>query len=251
MSKIGSTRLFPEVEAHEEMVAAIPVRICATSAQEILSRFCEGRMLKFYSGRIEKTANSGFLKFGGKPLAELDTIVEYFMTAYSEEVHKIEEKIREEFAQLPQRQITLYNQLLAICNGLQFRPPTNVITEIFQACILEKSQFPITCDTLLKYLNQYGFTAPFQLTPADLHIDPNTEDFVPFVTGEFAFRQREFDELMNRLVENKNEILVKQLKSAKVKFDQSLASRSTMRIFETNVREMFERIALLNIESAP
>jgi hypothetical protein len=248
ISKIGATHMFPELESNDEMVAAIPVAVCTAAANRILTRFCEGRSLKFYTERIEKTANSGFLRFGGKAIAEMDTILEYFMTAYLEEEHKIGEKVREEMSRFPKKQITSFSELLAVCSSLKVKPRPSILTEIMEMCLNEKDQFPIMADQLLKYFSHYGLTVPFELTPADFQLAPSSEDLVAFATNEFQFRQGEYEVLLKRLIGNRDEILVKQLRSAKMKFDQSLAGRSTLKMFQENIRELFEKIALLNIE---
>jgi hypothetical protein len=170
------------------------------------------------------------------------------MTAYLEEEHKIGEKIRDEMGRFPKKQIANFSELLAVCNSLKVKPRVPILMEIMERCLSERNQFPIMADQLLKYFSLYGLTMPFQLTPADFQSEPSSEDLTGFVADEFHFRQSEYDGLMKKLFDNRDEILLKQLRSARVKFDQSLAGRSTLKTFQTNVRELFEKIALLNVD---
>jgi hypothetical protein len=79
----------------------------------------------------------------------------------------------------------------------------------------------------------------------DFHLEPSNEDLTAFVANEFQFLQSEYDGLMKRLFDSQYEILLKQLRSARVKFDQILVGRST---FQTNINKMFEKNGLFNLD---
>lgn len=247
IAKTGSSQVFPVAESNDEMIGGIPASVCSASSHKILSRFCQGRVLKFYTERIEKTANSGFLKFGGRAIAEYDSIMEYLVTAYLEETHKIEESIQEFFEKSPTKEIATYTEFYAAATLFRTKPHQTVLTEIMEKCMTDRGEYPIQYNTFVRICDQYGLTVPFELSRDDFDFEPSPEDLVPFAVEVFNIVQPEFDAIMAKLTENRDEILLKQLKSARVKFDQSLKGRSTVKIFENNVRELFEKIALMKV----
>lgn len=244
ISKIGSTRLFPRVEAIEEMIGGIAVSVTTQSAEKIIGRFVSGRQYKFYTERIEKMANGGFLKFGGRAIAELDPILEYLLNAYLEESHKIEEAVIEKVNILPSGQIWNFSDLISIAPALKTKPNHKVYSEIMVKCLREKSGFPIAADLLVKFFRSESLTVPFEFSKEDFTFEPSFEDIQPFVQSEFAFTQNKYNETIERLTKNGDELQVKQLKAAKVKFDQNLSGRSSFKMFENNVREFFEKLNL-------
>jgi hypothetical protein len=250
IAKIGATHLFPEAETSDGQVAGIPLAVCTGAADLVLKRFCEGRMLKFYTERIEKTANIGFLRFGGRAIAELDVILEYLLRAYLDASHTIEEQVGDIFRKFPEPYIDSFTRVAQICAGLKVKPSNDLLSEIMERCMREKGQFPITLDVLLKYMAEYGLTVPFIVTEVDFTLESQSENLIPLVTEEFEFHQAEFDKVTADLQERKDDIQTKQLRSARVKFEQALSGRSTVRIFETNVREFFEKLELIRISLA-
>ncbi|OHS96789.1 hypothetical protein TRFO_36979 [Tritrichomonas foetus] len=244
MSKLGSSCLFPEVESNEEMIGGISVTVSSQAAQTIISRFATGRMQKFYTERIEKISNSGFLRFGGRAIAELDSVLEYLLTAYLEEEHKIEEAVLDAVKKLSSQQIWNFSELVTIAPALKMKLTHQVYSEIMVKCLTEKNGFPIKQEHLMKHLVELGLTIPFEFTRDDFVFEPSSEDIFPFVTNEYQYHQAEYEELLNRLIQNGDEIQVKQLKASKVKFDQNMSGRNSFKVFENNVREFFEKLNL-------
>ena len=86
IASISQGPLFPEVESGETMLAGVPFAVAVKAARQILQMFVSPpKMLKFYSERIGKIAAAGYLRFGGKQIAELDAVLEYLLTTYLEE----------------------------------------------------------------------------------------------------------------------------------------------------------------------
>jgi hypothetical protein len=170
---------------------------------------------------------------------------EHLLTAYLEEVHKVEERIVETMKKLPDSRIDSFTALKQICTGLAVTPTSELLSTIMEKCQREKGQFPITDVVLLKYMSEVGMTAPFVLSQADFAIESQNDNLLPFVTAEFQVYQKDFDALLKKFDERGNDTVVKYLRGARVKFDQALTGRSTLKIFEANVRDFFEKGALM------
>lgn len=247
ISKIGLGPLYPEVESNEQMIGGIPLAVSSQASTQILTRFTSGRMLKFYTERIEKVANSGFLRFGGRSIAELDTVLEYLLSAYIEEGHKIEDSITEQFKKLNIPKVSTLGEFYIITTFLSSKPSSRVISHMMNKLIKEENGFPIDISAIIAEFNKNALTVPFKLTQEDFNYESGSDDHVPFVNLEFAFIQPQYDTLLQKLNEKGNDIQIKQLKSAKVKFDQNLTGRASIKIFENNIREFFEKMHLLQV----
>lgn len=244
IAKQGATCLFPKVESNDAMVGGININVASQASQQIIGRFAEGRMFKFYNERIDKISNSGFLKFGGRPIADLDSILEFLLTAFLEEKHKIEEAVVECVRKLPSFQVWTYSEMVSIAQVLKTKPTPQIFSDIMVKCLREKEGFPIRGEMIVKFLEQESLTVPFEFVKDDFTFEPSPEDIRPFIRNQLELYQAQFDELLDKLVKNGDDIQVKQLKAAKVKFDQNLSGRASFKVFEHNVCEFFEKLNL-------
>jgi hypothetical protein len=118
MNRSHTGPLFPEVESGDSLISGIPTPVACGAAQKILARFVKGRTLKFYSERLDKIASDGMMKFGGKNVAELDQVLDYILSAYVEECAKLEDAVKEQFAELPDKEIKTFSQFQAMVSHL-------------------------------------------------------------------------------------------------------------------------------------
>ena len=245
ISNMTGECLFPEAEGNEGNIAGIPVDIAYKAVNQIISKFSTGKLQKFYTDRIDKIANNGILRFGGRPFAELDSILESLLNAFLEEERKIEDGILEQVRNLSSQQIWTFSDLMSIAQAIKIKLPHQVYSDIMTNCLKEKNGFPIRGELILKQLKQRGYTIPFEVKRDDFMFDPTPKDIQPFVLSEFEAHKEEYENILNKLTERDDDIQVKQLKAAKIKFDQSFSGRTSFKVYENNVREFFEKLNLL------
>jgi TRAP-type C4-dicarboxylate transport system substrate-binding protein len=99
----------------------------------------------------------------------------------------------------------------------------------------------------LAMMRRHGLQHPFALGPQDFLNEMNPEDVVMFPKVILNDAMEEFDELQKKLAEAGDEISGKQLKSAKVKIEQTLNGRSTGRTFQACQREFYEKLTMTKI----
>jgi hypothetical protein len=103
----------------------------------------------------------------------------------------------------------------------------------------------IGAQEFLDILKAYGLNLPFVLLQADFLQDQIAEDVVKFMQLELAAHMPLFNETLKKLGAAGDDVMIKQLKSSKAKFDQALSSRSIGRTFQAVQREFYERLFLI------
>jgi hypothetical protein len=242
MNRSQTGPLFAELEPGESLISGIPTSAACGAAQSIFSRFVKGRTLKFYSERLNKIAGDGMMKFGGKNTAELNEVLDYILSAYIEECAKLEDAVKERFAELPDREIKTFSQFHTMISHLPQKPPHEVEIRMMRQ-LLEKDR--IVVQEFLDILKVNGLNLPFVLSQGDYLQDQNAEDLVKFMHLELTTHLPLFDEIVKKLGAAGDDVTIKQLKSSKAKLDQALSSRSIGRTFQAVQREFYERLFLV------
>ena len=246
MMKHNQGPLFPELEASEEMICAVPTSTALVSANEVLERLVSGRMLKFYTQRIEKVANSGALRFGGRQIAELDEILEYMVTFYSEETKTLEDNMKDLWNKCDVEEITTFTQFRQLMSSINNRLTSTEISKMYVEHVRTLPRMTLQRDDFLNILRKYNYIVPLQLTPDDFPRTLAIDDMVPFIQLEFADVVPLYEKTMERLTQFGDEMTAKSLKAAKTKYEQSITGHCTAKIFESNIRDFFERLDLAN-----
>jgi hypothetical protein len=109
------------------------------------------------------------------------------------------------------------------------------------------TQEGIQCADLVTVLREAGLNVPFVLEIGDFLPEQNSDDVLKFMQMELAAHAPVYDEVMHRLEASGDEVSMKQLKSARVKFDQSLVTHSLGRTFQTVQREFYEKLFLVQM----
>jgi len=239
-------KMFPEIEAGEDMIAGIPLNIASQSTSGILQRLVKGRLLKFYTERIDKIALGGSLRFGGRAIAELDSILEYLITAYLEEVHRIEDSLKEMWDKLPSHQINTYDDFHQMTTILVAPVDNALKSKLMNECRINSKGDQFDFPVFIKLLNDHGLTSPIVLEKNDFDSDLFVEDLIPFIQQEVESIRELYNKTIEIATTKDDDVVIKQLRSSRAKLEQTLTGRSASKIFENNVREYFERLALIS-----
>lgn len=247
INRAHSGPLFPEVETSgESMISGIPTPAACSAAQKIFERFVSGRSFKFYNERLNKIAGDGMMRFGGKNLAELDQVLDYILTAYVEESSKLDDQIKDHFQKMPDQVISTYSQFHRLMTVLKAKVPAYQLPEMMQeAMIISKGA--IEHETFMKIIRKYGLCQLIQFEHTDFLNDQNPDDVIKFMIKDLEFHQPMYEGIVNDLEQKGDEIMLKQIKSSRAKFDQALASRSLGRTFQTIQREFYEKMLLVRL----
>jgi hypothetical protein len=247
MNRAHPGPLFPELASSEQMISGIPTPAACTAGQKIFERFATGRSLKFYNERLNKIAGDGMMRFGGKNLAEIDQVLDYLLSAYVDECLKLDEQLKEEFAILPDREVKTFSQFHAMVQTIRQKPlpadEARMMRELLAGPRIGYAE-------LAAVVRANGLNLPFVLEIADFLSDQSAEDVLKFMQMELAAHGPLYDELLRKLALTGDEVMMKQLKSARAKFDQSLVTHSLGKTFQTVQREFYEKLFLVELAVA-
>lgn len=265
MNRTHSGPLFPEFEAGETMISGIPTPAASQAAQSVFQRISSGRTLKFYTERLNKIASDGIMRFGGKNLAELDNVLDYIVSAYVEETSKLEDNLKDQFNnEIPDKEITTYTQFHHLMAELKYKTDAETVPKMFhEALQLSVSSDPILSTTstaeistggikveaFLEVIRKSGLNLPLKLNSNDFLGDQMTDDILKFVQMEYQEHTEMYQKIYKMLEEQNDDIMLKQLKAAKTKFDQALSSRSLGRTFQTIQREFYEKLYMIDFRN--
>ena len=244
--KNNSPPLFPEVDAGESMVCAVPQQAILTTANQVLGKLINDKMLKFYTQRIEKVAMGGTLRFGGRQIAELDEILEYMLTFYTEEAKNYEDKLLDFWKSLNIDEIESYTQFRHIMSRISDRLTSGEIAKMYNDQIKKTLHMKLNREDFMDILRKNNFLLPLKFIADDFPRDPSIEDMIPFIQQEFADVLPIYDKTIERLLMFGDELQAKSLKASKIKYEQSISGHCTAKIFETNIRDFFEKLDLAN-----
>jgi hypothetical protein len=247
MNRAHAGPLFPELANSEQLISGIPTPAACTAGQKIFERFSTGRSLKFYTERLNKIAGDGMMRFGGKNLAEIDQVLDYLLSAYVDECLKLDEGLKEEFVLLPDREVKTFSQFHAVAQTIRQKPSPADEARMMRE-LLTGSR--IGCEEVAAVLRASGLNLPFVLETGDFLSDQSAEDVLKFMQMELTAHGPLYDELLRKLGVIGDEVLTKQLKSARAKFDQSLITHSLGKTFQTVQREFYEKLFLVELAVA-
>ncbi|OHT04217.1 hypothetical protein TRFO_28321 [Tritrichomonas foetus] len=243
MNRAHTGPLFPEVEAGDTMISGIPAPAACSASQKILEKFTTGRSLKFYTERLNKIASDGFMRFGGKNLAELDNVLNYILTAFIEEYEKIIDSLKEKVAKFPDQQIKTFSTFFTLITGLKIKlPPHTNMQKLYHNALKKSSEDFIDCQEFMKIIVDNKLCLPMEFDSSDFLNEQNPDDVIKFLQIDFQDNLQNYEELLNFLEKAGDEILLKQIKSSRAKFDQALTSRNLGRTFQAIHREFYEKI---------
>ena len=238
--------MFPEAEAGgESLLSGIPSQVAVTVSTGIIEMLATGKSLKIYRERINKIANDGMMRFGGKAIAELDQCLDYILTVYNEECDKLTEVLKDQWEKLPGKVIRSFSQFENMMSHLKHKPDRDILPGLFQNALMEESTKTMDLDLFMKVVNESGLNLPMILSSSDFLPWQTAEDVSKFMQFELESHLPLYNELMKQLSESGDEIMIKQLKSARTRFEQALNSRSLGRTFQSIQREFYERMFLL------
>jgi hypothetical protein len=240
--------LFPAVLSADQMISGIAAPAACAAGQKIFERFASGRTLKYYTERLNKIAGDGMMRFGGKNLAEVDQVLDYLLSAYVDECLKLDEEMRDEFAALPDREVKTFSQFHAMLQTV--KPPKPLPADESRMMRELIACERIGCVEVSAVLRRGGFNLPFVLEAGDFLAEQNYEDVLKFMHMELAVHAQLYEELVQRSVQVGDEVMGKQLKSARAKFDQALVTHSLGRTFQTAQREFYEKLFLVELALA-
>ena len=244
MNKEHPGPLFPEMEGNDPTLSGVPTQALLSASEKILQKFTEGRTMKFYMERIDKIAADGALRFGGKNLGELDSVLSYLTEGYLDECTKFENLTQEPFDAI-QGECQTFSQFKTLFQPSRKNIPTYVMPHLM-AQILHDG--PITRESFGQAVKSYGYFQPFQLKPEDYISNQNPEDVVKFVKLEVEYWEPKYQAALKKTQETNDEIATKQLRAAKAKLEQVLVGRTMGKTANNLIREFFERVYLINIQ---
>jgi hypothetical protein len=184
------------------------------------------------------------MRFGGKNIAELDQVLDYIVSAYTEECEKLEDVVKDHFSKLPEPEIRTFSQFNTIMNCLKHKPKPETLPVMMRQALAKSATGTIGLEQYKKIVEESQLNLPFVLEPGDFLSEQNSDDVTKFMILELQEHTEMYESLIKKLEEVGDELMMKQLKSAKAKFDQALASRSLGRTFQTIQREFYEKMFL-------
>ena len=236
--------LFPEMEGNDPTLSGVPTGAIMAASEKILKKFTEGRTMKFYMERINKISADGALRFGGKNLGELDSVLSYLTEGFLDECSKFESLTQEPFEAL-QGDCTTYTQFRTLFQPSRKKIPQYKMPHIMREILKEG---PITRDSFSEAVKPYGYFQPFQLKSDDYSTTQNPEDVVRFVRMEAEAWEPKFQAALKKTQDMSDEIATKQLRAAKAKLEQVLVGRTMGKTANNLIREFFERVYIINIQ---
>ena len=245
MNRTNPGPLFPDNESPDPSICGIPTPSACLAGSQIFERITSGKSLNFYTARLNKIANDGNLKFGGRSLSELDTVLEYIISAYVEECAKLEDNLKDQFSKIPNKEISTFSQFYSIMTSFRGKVDIDKLPKIFHTALQRSPNGKISCDMLLEIVKKAKLNLPANLEPFDFLSDQNPDDILKFMIMEFEERTPEYEQLLVLLTNAGDEILYKQLISAKTKFEQALSSKGLGRTFQQIQREFYEKLYLV------
>lgn len=263
MNRAHSGPLYPEFESSDLMISGIPAQAACTAAEKIFQRFSSGRSLRFYIERLNKIASDGAMRFGGKNLAELDNVLDYIMSAYIEEYGKLDDELKDQFSKLPFKEIKTYTQFHRLLTNLKIQTDAQTIPKMFYECLkmsysginndngeIDSNKIKsgsINCEIFCKIIKKYRLNLPIQLVQQDFLNEQNSSDILKFMQMELKENIPYFEKVVEALEKVNDEIMLKQIRNSKAKFEQALSSRSLGKTFQTIQREFYEKLYMVGI----
>lgn len=261
MNRAHPGTLYPEFESGDAMICGIPAPAACNAAEKIFQRFASGRSLNFYIERLNKIASDGSMRFGGKNLAELDNILDYILSAYVEESGKLDDNLKDQFSKLPFKEIKTYTQFHQVLTKLKFQTDALTIPKMFHECLQmayssdnsdndteiksNKAKGVIDCKIFCEIIKKYKLNLPLQLVQQDFLNEQNPADILKFMQMELKENIPFFEKVVEVLEKANDEIMLKQIKNSKAKFEQALSSRSLGKTFQTIQREFYEKLYMV------
>ena len=264
MNRAHSGTLYPEYEAGEVMICGFPTPAACSAAESIFQRFASGRSLNFYIERLNKIASDGAMRFGGKNLAELDNVLDYIISAYVEESVKLDDNLKDLFSKLPYKEISTYSQFHHHLSKHQIQTEAQTIPKMYHECLKMASSsanndyegfsdqnkvksYGITSEIFCNIIKKYRLNLPLQLVQEDFLSDQNPADILKFTQMELKEHIPIFEKVVEVLEKANDEIMLKQIRTSKAKFEQALSSRSLGKTFQAIQREFYERLYMIGI----
>ena len=104
------------------------------------------------------------------------------------------------------------------------------------------------CMEIIETLNKkYRLNLPIQLVQQDFLNEQNSSDILKFMQMELKENIPYFEKVVEALEKVNDEIMLKQIRNSKAKFEQALSSRSLGKTFQTIQREFYEKLYMVGI----
>lgn len=235
--------LFSVTEQDGIMIPSVPCAICNNVTTSILEKLVEEKLLKFYLERADKLASSGSARFDGKALTELNLILEYMVTVYNEEFNRRFEMARDRWNSASLKEIRSYTGFRMAITIFNSSLTEIQVAELFKRYNL-KMGFPLKISQIKEIVEVENLIIPFELKNEDFYTDIKVENLIPFIKILYDETEPVYNNIIDKLLDQKNEILAKQLRSSKAKFEQTVSGHSAVKTFHENIRDFFEKVEL-------
>lgn len=203
--------------------------------------------MNFCLERVNKIGGDSILRYSGKNLAELDQVLEYLMTTYIDYTLQFLGDFQKLFTEFPDGCISTFHQFVNILGNCKVRPHPTDVSKLYlqQQCRIESGK--IGYEDFIDILKKNDLCAPFVLDPSHPPQNQLKDDVSPFMNSEAQFYEPLYDKLVEESENRNDDVLQKQIRSAKLKFEQALGGKPIGRTFQNIHREFYEKLILSEI----